>query len=231
MAPNYEYGQSAVRWFKESCARPDAQFVAEQFPALGRIDAGATVQALLAANPDAIFNATFGTDLTSFVRQARDAGPVRAPRGCLPPHGKPEYLLPDQDERRSGWIVTGYPFDQLETPAHVAFRGAYRPPLERRSAPRQRARARHGAGRRRHAPPGRRGTEPDAMVEAMRGMRFAGVFGEVEFRALDHQSTMGAFVGRTVLRNGRGAMVDWRYADGRNYLPADEVVRQLRPQA
>jgi branched-chain amino acid transport system substrate-binding protein len=69
------------------------------------------------------------------------------------------------------------------------------------------------------------------MVEAMRGLTFPGVFGEVQFRALDHQSTMGAFVGRTVLRNGRGAMADWRYADGRNHLPADEVVRQLRPQA
>jgi len=75
------------------------------------------------------------------------------------------------------------------------------------------------------------GTDTEAMVEAMRGLKFPGVFGEVEFRALDHQSTMGAFVGRTVLRNGRGAMADWRYADGRNYLPPDDAVRQLRPQA
>jgi hypothetical protein len=32
VAPNYEYGQSAVRWFKEllTKARPDVQFVAEQ---------------------------------------------------------------------------------------------------------------------------------------------------------------------------------------------------------
>ncbi len=73
------------------------------------------------------------------------------------------------------------------------------------------------------------GTGTDAMAEAMRGLAFPGVFGEIEFREIDHQSTMGAFVGRTVLRNGRGAMADWRYADGRNYLPADDVVRQLRP--
>jgi len=48
VAPNYEYGQSAVRWFKELLkqAKPDVEFVAEQFPALGRIDAGATEQAL-----------------------------------------------------------------------------------------------------------------------------------------------------------------------------------------
>ena len=53
VAPNYEYGQSAVRWFKELLgrARPDVQFVAEQLPALGRIDAGATVQALAGRQP------------------------------------------------------------------------------------------------------------------------------------------------------------------------------------
>jgi branched-chain amino acid transport system substrate-binding protein len=53
----------------------------------------------------------------------------------------------------------------------------------------------------------------------------------VEFREIDHQSTMGAFVGRTVLKDGKGAMADWRYADGKDYLPPDEVVRTLRPPA
>ena len=51
VAPNYEYGQSAVKWFKEllSAKRPDVEFVGEQWPALGRIDAGATVGALAGA--------------------------------------------------------------------------------------------------------------------------------------------------------------------------------------
>jgi branched-chain amino acid transport system substrate-binding protein len=75
-------------------------------------------------------------------------------------------------------------------------------------------------------------TDTDRMIEAMRGLTFATAFGEadVEFRAIDHQATLGAYVGRTALRQGRGVMVDWRYADGRNYLPSDEVVRTLRPQ-
>ena len=40
VAPNYEYGQSAVKWFRQilSARRPDVQFVGEQWPALGRID-------------------------------------------------------------------------------------------------------------------------------------------------------------------------------------------------
>ncbi|MEI6547226.1 MAG: ABC transporter substrate-binding protein, partial [Burkholderiales bacterium] len=47
--PNYEYGQSAAATFKELLkkAQPDVEFVAEQAPALGRIDAGAVAQALL----------------------------------------------------------------------------------------------------------------------------------------------------------------------------------------
>jgi branched-chain amino acid transport system substrate-binding protein len=128
VAPNYEYGQSAVRWFKELLgrARPDVQFVAEQFPALGRIDAGATVQALAAANPEAIFNVTFAADLTNFVRQGATRGLFERRRVVSLLTGEPEYLLPLLDEAPEDWIVTGYPQDQLETPAHTGFRDAYR---------------------------------------------------------------------------------------------------------
>jgi branched-chain amino acid transport system substrate-binding protein len=50
IAPNFEYGQSAVASFKEilKAKRPDVEFIAEQWPALGKLDAGSTVQALLA---------------------------------------------------------------------------------------------------------------------------------------------------------------------------------------
>lgn len=230
VAPNYEYGQSAVRWFKEllTRAKPDVQFVAEQFPALGRIDAGATVQALAAANPEAIFNVTFGADLTNFVRQGSTRGLFERRRVVSLLTGEPEYLEPLGDEAPENWIVTGYPWDQINTPAHTAFRDAYR--------------ARWNA----HPYLGSvvgfdtvtaiatmlrkvGGTETGGMVQGMKGLVFDAIFGQAEFRAIDHQSTVGAYVGRTALRNGRGVMVDWRYADGRNYLPPDDVVRALRP--
>jgi hypothetical protein len=54
-------------------------------------------------------------------------------------------------------------------------------------------------------------------------------FGPAQYRALDHQSTLGAFVGKTALKNGKGTMVDWRYADGANYLPPDAEVIAMRP--
>jgi Zn-dependent protease with chaperone function len=75
VAPNYEYGQSAAANFKRliTSAIPGAEIVAEQYPALGRIDAGATVGALGQARPDAIFNVLFGPDLTAFA----------TPGGCI----------------------------------------------------------------------------------------------------------------------------------------------------
>ena len=63
----------------------------------------------------------------------------------------------------------------------------------------------------------------------MKGLAVDTPFGRVTYRALDHQSTMGAYVGKTAVRDGKGVMVDWRYADGKDFLPGDDEVRRLRP--
>jgi branched-chain amino acid transport system substrate-binding protein len=63
----------------------------------------------------------------------------------------------------------------------------------------------------------------------LRGLALESPFGKVTFRALDHQSTMGAYVGRTAVKDGKGVMVAWRYADGKDYLPSDDAVKRLRP--
>ncbi|MFN6999944.1 ABC transporter substrate-binding protein [Elioraea tepidiphila] len=232
VSPNYEYGQSAVKWFKQllSAKRPDVEFVAEQWPALGRIDAGATVTALAQARPEAIYNVTFGPDLTNFVRQGNTRGLFERRSVVSLLTGEPEYLDPLADETPEGWIVTGYPWDQVNTPEHVAFRTAY----QRRFNDYPRlgtvvgydtitaiAECIKRAG----------STETERMVAAMRDLPFGSPFGRCVFRGIDHQSTLGAFVGKTALRNNKGTMVDWRYADGANYLPPDDEVRRMRPQA
>jgi branched-chain amino acid transport system substrate-binding protein len=40
---------------------------------------------------------------------------------------------------------------------------------------------------------------------------------------------MGAYVGSTTLRDGKGVMVNWEYKNGADYLPSDEEVAKLRP--
>ena len=83
IAPNYEYGQSAVAVFKKlmSEKRPDIQWVDEQWPPLGKIDAGPVVQALAEANPEAILNVTFGADLVEVRARRQHARPVQGSRG------------------------------------------------------------------------------------------------------------------------------------------------------
>ena len=231
VAPNYEYGQSAVKWFKEllKAAKPDVEFVAEQFPALGRIDAGATVQALEASKPEAIFNVTFGSDLINFVRQGNTRGLFEGRVVASMLTGEPEYTDPMGAEAPVGWIVTGYPYQDLNTPEHVKFREAYRTRFS--DYPRLGsvvgydtvtaiAAALKAAG----------STDNEKLIDAMKGLKFTSAFGPVEFRAIDHQATLGAFVGKTAIKDGKGVMVNWRYADGAKYLPADSVVKTLRPQ-
>jgi branched-chain amino acid transport system substrate-binding protein len=231
VAPNYEYGQSAVRWFKEllKAAQPDVEFVAEQFPALGRIDAGATVQAIEAAKPDAIFNVTFGGDLINFVRQGNVRGLFEGRVVASMLTGEPEYLEPLGAEAPKGWIVTGYPYQDIKTPEHQTFDTAYRARFN--DYPRLGSIVGYETVKAIAAAIAKAGSvDTEKMVDAFKGLTFGSAFGPVEFRAIDHQSTLGAFVGRTDVRNGRGVMVDWRYADGAKYLPGEAVVKTLRPQ-
>ncbi len=230
VAPNYEYGQSTVRWFKQLLAarRPDASFVAEQWPALNRIDAGATVAALAESQPDAILNVTFGADLTNFVRQGNTRGLFDGRAVVSVLTGEPEYLDPLGDETPEGWIVTGYPGAAVKTEANQAFIDLYRARFkETPGMGSVVGYALIGAIAAGIAQSG--GTAAERMADGFAGASFGTPFGPVTFRAIDHQSTLGTFVGKTALRDGRGVMVDWRYADGANYLPPDAEVRRMRP--
>ncbi len=61
-------------------------------------------------------------------------------------------------------------------------------------------------------------------------MKFETPFGEVTFRAIDHQSTLGAFVGKTALKDGKGVMVDVVYHDGADFMPPEAMVKAQRPK-
>src|SRR5258708_28094318 len=127
IAPNYEYGQSAVAVFKKlmSEKRPDIVWVDEQWPRLGKIDAGPVVQAVAAANPEAILNVTFAADLVKLVREGNTRGLFKDRTVVSFLTGEPEYLDPLKDETPAGWIVTGYPWYDIKTPDHDKFLKAY----------------------------------------------------------------------------------------------------------
>ncbi len=230
IAPNYAYGKEAVAAFKLLLKQknPDVEFVGEQWPALFKIDAGAEIQALQAVKPDGIFNVTFGNDLTKFVREGELRGLFknRVVLGLL--SGEPEYLDPLGAEAPVGWIVTGYPWYDINTPAHAAFRKAYEDKYN--DYPRVGSLVGYNTMLAIAAAIKRAGsTDTEALVAGFEGLTFDSPVGPITFRKIDHQSTMGAYVGKTALRDGKGVMVDWHYAKGEDYLPSDAEVRKLRP--
>ncbi|MGE5792925.1 MAG: ABC transporter substrate-binding protein, partial [Bacteroidota bacterium] len=71
--------------------------------------------------------------------------------------------------------------------------------------------------------------DTEKLVAAMKGLQVDTPFGKITYRPLDHQSTMGAYVGRIGLKDGKGVMTSWSYADGAKFLPPDAEVKKLRP--
>ena len=209
IAPNYAYGKDAVAAFKKVLTelRPDVEFVTEQWPALFKIDAGAEAQAIEKAKPDAIYNVTFGGDLAKFVREGTTRGLFdgRNVYGLLT--GEPEYLDPLKDEAPEGWTVTGYPWYDFGDGSNKDFVDAYQAKFDERPGigslvgymtVQSIAAGITKAG----------STETDALIKGFEGLDVDTPVGPIHFREIDHQATMGAFVGTTALKDGAGVLVD-----------------------
>lgn len=231
--PNYEFGTAAASAFKRLMKQrqPDVEFVVEEAPPFGKIDAGSTVQALSDAKPDAVFNALFGADLAKLVRE----GTTRGFFGNTMPvfsiiTGQPEYLEPLRDEIPANWLVTGYPWYSIGSTPHKAFLEAYQAKYGREnlrfgsiigySAIQAIAAGIRASGGK---------TDTESMIKAFEGLNFDTPDGPMSFRAIDHQATWGLYVGRLALDGGKGVMVDYHYAPGQTLLPSDDEVRKLRP--
>ena len=228
--PNYEYGQSAAASFKTllKAAQPDVEFVAEQAPPLGKVDAGSVVQALADAKPDAIFNVLFGADLTKFVREGNTRGLFKGIEVASLLTGEPDYLDPLKDDAPNGWLVTGYPWYGIKTPEHEAFLKAYQAKFK--DYPRLGSVVGYSAVKSIEAGVKKAGsTDSEKLVVAFSGLNVVTPFGPIVYRPEDHQSTMGAYVGRTKNVDGKGVMVDFRYMDGAKFLPSAAEVKKLRP--
>ncbi|MCY4309800.1 MAG: ABC transporter substrate-binding protein, partial [Rhodospirillaceae bacterium] len=224
-------GKDAVSAFKKVLKRlrPDVMFVGSQWPGLFKIDAGAEVQALAKMKPDGIYNVTFGSDLAKFVREGRTRGLFKDKLVVGLLTGEPEYLDPLKGEAPVGWLVTGYPWADIQTAAHKKFLAAYQ--ARWKDYPRIGSIVGYNTMLAINAMLKKAGSvDTEKMVTAMKGLKFDSPSGPIMFRAVDHQSTMGAWVGWTVLKDGMGAMANWQYLDGANFLPSVEETKKLRKQ-
>ena len=166
---------------------------------------------------------------SSSCAKAIPAACSRTARWCRFLTGEPEYLDPLKEETPEGWIVTGYPWYDIKTPDHDKFLKAYQ--AKYNDYPRlgsivgyQTIKAAAAILAKANS------TDPEKLIAATEGLSMPSPFGEITFRKIDHQSTLGAYVGKTALKDGKGVMVDSVYRKGADYLPSDAEVGKLRPK-
>jgi len=227
--PNYEYGQAAVAAFKAELKKlqPEVEFVTEQAPPFGKLDAGPVVQALEDARPDAIFSVLFGPDLAKFAREGKTRGLFNNREVVSLLTGEPEYLDPLRRDAPDGWIVTGYPYTSINTPEHKAFLAAYE--AKYKEPPRMNSIIGYATVQALAAGIRKAGsTDSEALIAAFKGLEYESPLGKHVFREIDNQSTLGLHVGRLAIKDRRGWMPEGEYLDGGALLPDDATVRGLR---
>jgi branched-chain amino acid transport system substrate-binding protein len=170
----------------------------------------------------------FGGDLAKFVREGTTRGIFKNRTVVSLLTGEPEYLDPLKGDVPVGWIVTGYPWNKVKTPEHLAFVKAYQKKYN--DYPRLGSVVGYSVIKSLAAGIAKaKSTDPDKLVAAFKGLKVDGPFGPFYYRAIDHQATMGCYVGKIALENGKGTMTDFKYVDGASVMPPDSVVKKLRP--
>ena len=198
--PNYEYGQSAAAAFKELMkAHQPRRRVRHRAGVAARQDrcrrGGAGDRRCQAR---CHLQRLFGGDLTIFVREGGTRGTFKDRVVVDLLGGEPEYLDPLKDEAPAGWIVTGYPWNEINTPEHKAFLAAYQKRYN--DYPRLGSIVGYLTIKSLAAGIAKAGsTDTEKLVDAFGGLKVDGPFGPFVFRASDHQSTLGAFVGKIAL--------------------------------
>ena len=241
IGPDYEYGHKAWEgfWTRLQELKPAVAEVSSSFPKLGAGQYVDQINKLVAAGPEAVFTSLFGGDWIAFVKQAGPFGLFTGDQkkfvvGIL--LGEPEYIDPLGKDAPEGMLVTGYPWYALDTPAHKTFAERYAKFVAQKfpnlaKYPQQgslvgyitmlsMAEAIRKAGT----------TDTENVIKTLEGLRVETPIGVISFRPVDHQSTMGAWVGTTKLdpQRGVGIMTNWEYVPGEKLLPSDEEVRKLR---
>lgn len=231
IAPNYEYGQAAAENFKIQMKAlvPGFEVVAEQFPPLGKIDAGATIEAIQSAKPEAIFNVLFGADLVKLVREGGPRGLFENRAVVSYETGQPEWLDIMKEDAPKGWIVNGYPWYSIKDAAHQKFVSDYQTKFK--DYPRHGSFIGYVMGQLiaemlKKAPD----TKTDTLIQALEGLSVATPVGKMTMRAEDHQLTYGTYMGKLDLKDGRGVMVDSTYYDGADVMVPLADVTKVRPK-
>jgi branched-chain amino acid transport system substrate-binding protein len=230
VAPNYEYGHAVADRFREALRqrRPDVEWVAEQFPTLNKINAGAVVQALKAAQPEALLCGLLQTDLIHFCREGRKRELLTPQLPVFSPIlGWPEELDMLKEETPEGWTTPTYPAAEIDLPEHRKFLAAFREKYQEDPGIlglngyltiQYLAAAIEKAGT----------TEVEKVIDALEGLTIASPIGQLTMRAVDHQTDRGLWMGKTTVRDGKGLVIGSTFHPSAPFWPPEAMIRQWR---
>ena len=231
IAANYEAGHSYFAGFWEFIKKinPDAEIIVEQYPALGRIEAGTVVQALRQTKPDAVFVFLLGGDLTSFVREYNKRG-MKNTLFFNPDIGFPEERLRFGSELPVGWHAIGLPDTEKAGSAYRIFYNQYqqkynevpsRPVVIGYLALKSIAAGLEKAGV----------AERQALADALPGKHFPFFYDKpFGFREVDHQANFALAIGKTAVMDGNPTFIPTAHPDPNSLQLSDAEIKQ-RQQA
>lgn len=217
---NYAYGQDSWRDFEAALKvlRPEVKVVVSHMPKFGAGQYGAEISALAQARPQVIHSSFWGSDLDSFLAQARPRGLFRDSQLVLvaaEPHlDRMAGILPDgtilgargpvgvfaPDVPLNRWFKAAYRERLGVDPAYVAYSPVLA--LLGLKAAYEKAQADNG---------GKRPSQAQIMA-ALKGSSFDSPAGRVDMALHDgHQAVQGTVYGMTKTVDGKITMVNVRH--------------------
>ena len=208
--------------------RKDFEWVGELTVPNQKLNPGVAIDAIERMKPECLLNGTFGPDLLAFAREGKTRGFFEKLEVVSVLSGEPEYLDPLGEDTPVGWWVTGYPPTEDQRPAHAKFVKDFEARFK--AVPKFGALIGYTTIKAIAAGITRAGsTDTEKMIDALRGVEFDTPVGKVSMRAADHQATLGSWLGKLAIKDGKGIMTEWTWVDGKELLPTEQEGRAKRP--
>jgi branched-chain amino acid transport system substrate-binding protein len=219
IAPDYEFGQRQTATFVETIQanNPDVEIIAQQFPELGEADQQPFINALLAANPEAVYSPLFAGDLINFTRQAANLGFFDRVYFTALYETDALTELGDEVDLTGVRAYSRCPFT-IDTPQMADFVERYSDAYGQ--VPSDWACMAYDAVMLWAEVVETAGTEDaDAFVETVEDFTFTSLRGEVTIRAIDHQASVASYIGELDWSDEHGMYVYTNL----NTVPAEEI--------
>jgi branched-chain amino acid transport system substrate-binding protein len=230
---DYEAAHQGLKYFKDWLAKvnPSAEIVSEAWPKLGEPDYSSYITSLMSSKPDVIFSYLWGADLIGFVKQGKPYGVFtktkvaslvflddlkalgdEMPDGVIAQMRAPFFALPGD---RMTKFTEQFRAKYNDYPADWAIMGY------------------EGMQILAQAIKSANSLESDAIVKAVEQVHYDGLRGPISFRAIDHQGTVGSYIG-TVAKSDKypfKILKDVKYIAAETIWPSPAEIEAARAAA